>query len=59
MLESINEIEKLTKELIVAGKILNEAKGTFAEIKAKIKLEKEKINGLKITIKAEANSLVN
>ena len=55
MLESINKIEDLTKELIVSGKELNECKGKYAEIRAKIKLEKEKINGLKITIKAEGN----
>ena len=32
MLHSINEIDKLTKELIVAGKVLNDAKGKYAEI---------------------------
>jgi peptidoglycan hydrolase CwlO-like protein len=56
MLIAINEIEDLTKQLIVTGKELNEVKGRYAEIKAKIKLQKEKINGLKITIRAEAVS---
>ena len=58
MLAAINKIGDLTEELIVAGKELNDAKGKFSEIKAKIKLEKERVAGLKITIRAEASSFM-
>ena len=48
-----NEVVRLTNELISAGGILNDARGKFAEIKARIKAEKEKINTLKVLIRAE------
>jgi hypothetical protein len=52
-----NEVVRLTQELIKSGSILNEAKGKYAEIKARIKAEKEKINSLKIIIRAEGSQL--
>lgn len=48
-----NELVELTRDLISAGNELNIAKGKFAEIKAKIKLKKELMNVLKVTIRAE------
>ena len=55
MIEATNEVVKLTKELIEAGQVLNTAKGKYAEIKAKIKTQKEIINSLKVIIRAESN----
>lgn len=53
MLEATNEVVRLTNELISAGKILNTAKGNYREIQAKIKAQKEVINSLKCSIRAE------
>ena len=55
--EVTNEIGDLTKQLIEAGKVLNDAKGFYTEIKAKIKWKKEVANSLKVQIRAEANTL--
>ena len=55
MLQATNEVVSLTKELIVTGGVLNEAKGKHAEIKAKIKAQKEIINSCKVVIRAEHN----
>ena len=57
MLQATNEIVKLTNELIGSGKILNEAKGKYREIQAKIKCQKEIINSLKVSIRAEGSHL--
>lgn len=53
MLEATNEVVRLTQELISSGKKLNEAKGAYREIQAKIKAQKEIINSLKCSIRAE------
>jgi hypothetical protein len=53
----IKLIEAISKEDKRKAKIEKQiAKGKFAEIKAKIKAQKEIINSLKILIKAEHNS---
>lgn len=57
LIEATNEVERLTAELIVSGRVLNEAIGKHAENKAKIKLNKEIINSLKIVIRAEGSHL--
>ena len=57
MLESQNRTMELTKQLIELGKKLNELKGQYAEIKAKIRLEQEIRNTLKVSIRAEANAI--
>jgi len=57
MLENINILTQLTSQLIEVGKELNVAKGKYQEVKAKIRLRKEIINGLKVTIRAEANAV--
>ena len=48
-----NELIELTRELVTVGNELNAVKGRFSEIKAKIKLKKELMNVLKVTIRAE------
>lgn len=53
--ESMNLVTQLTGDLIKAGQELNEKKGKFTEIKARIKAEKERINCLKVLIRAENN----
>ena len=57
MIEATNEVVSLTKDLIESGKILNDARGKYHEIKAKIKAQKEIINSLKTIIKAEGSHL--
>ena len=57
MLAATNEVVNLTKDLIASGQILNDAKGKYQEIKAKIKAQKEVINSLKTIIKAEGSHL--
>lgn len=57
MLEATNEVVRLTNELIHAGQILNDARGKYAEIKAKIKSQKEIINSCKVVIRAEGSHL--
>ena len=52
-----NEIVNLTNELITAGTELNEKRGKYREIQAKIKAQKEIINSLKMQIRAEGSSL--
>jgi hypothetical protein len=56
MIEATNEIVNLTKQLISAGQALNDVKGKYTEIKAKIKAQKEIINSLKVVIRAENNT---
>jgi len=53
MVTATNEVVRLTQELITIGTELNQWRGKFAEVKAKIKAQKEIINSLKIVIKAE------
>jgi hypothetical protein len=53
MLQATNEIVRLTNELIVSGTLLNQAKGQYREIQARIKAQKEIINSLKVAIRAE------
>jgi hypothetical protein len=53
MLEATNEIVRLTQDLIQAGKVLNDAKGYYREIQARIKAQKEIINSCKVVIRAE------
>jgi capsule polysaccharide export protein KpsE/RkpR len=55
MIHATNEVVKLTQELITVGTALNEVRGKFHEIKARIKAEKEKINSLKVVIRAESS----
>jgi hypothetical protein len=57
MLEATNEVVRLTKELINIGTELNAVSGRYAEVKAKIRANKEIISSCKIAIKAESNSL--
>jgi hypothetical protein len=57
MLEATNEVVRLTNELITAGATLNQAKGLYREIQARIKAQKEIINSLKVAIKAEGSHL--
>jgi peptidoglycan hydrolase CwlO-like protein len=57
MIEATNEVVNLTHQLIAVGTELNLVKGKFAEIKARIKAEKEKINSLKVIIRAEGSHL--
>ena len=62
-----NELNKVIGEyheikatsLILKDKELNKVNGEYREIKARIKAVKERINTLKILIRAEANSLSN
>ena len=53
LLQATNEVVKLTNELIEAGNALNEKRGKYREIQAKIKCQKEIINSLKVSIRAE------
>jgi peptidoglycan hydrolase CwlO-like protein len=57
MLQATNEVVRLTNELIEAGNALNEKKGKYREIQAKIKCQKEVINSLKVSIRAEGSHL--
>lgn len=57
MLEATNEIVRLTNELIEAGNLLNEKRGKYREIQARIKAQKEIINSLKVSIRAEGSHL--
>jgi len=57
LITATNEVERLTAELIVSGGVLNDAIGRHAENKAKLKLQKEIINSLKIIIRAEGSHL--
>ena len=57
LIGATNEVERLTADLIVSGGVLNEAMGKHAENKAKLKLQKEIINSLKIIIRAEGSHL--
>ena len=53
MLEATNKVVGLTEQLIQAGTDLNEKRGKYHEIKARIKAQKEIISSLKEIIKAE------
>ncbi len=53
LLSATNEVVRLTNELISFGQTLNDAKGKYQEIKAKIKAQKEIINSCKVVIRAE------
>jgi len=55
MLEATNEVVRLTQELIAVGTELNKWRGKYNEIKARIKTQKEIINSLKVSIRAEHN----
>jgi hypothetical protein len=57
MLEATNEVVRLTQELIESGNLLNSAKGKYRETQAKIKAQKEIINSLKVSIRAEGSHL--
>ena len=57
LLQATNEVVRLTTELIEAGNLLNERKGKYREIQAKIKAQKEIINSLKVSIRAEGSHL--
>ena len=57
MLDATNEVVRLTNDLIEAGNLLNEKKGKYREIQAKIKAQKEIINSLKVSIRAEGSHL--
>jgi len=66
LMQATNEVKELNSQLILKGGelnnqliILQKIKGEYAEIKAKIRLQKEISNSLKIAIRAEANSLSN
>jgi len=53
LLSATNEVVRLTQELIAVGTELNSWRGKYNEIKAKIKTQKEIINSLKVSIRAE------
>ena len=57
MLDATNEVVRLTNELIERGNTLNKAKGEYREVQAKIKAQKEIINSLKVSIRAEGSHL--
>lgn len=57
MLEATNEVVRLTQGLIAIGTELNTIRGKYNEIKARIKTQKEIINSLKISIRAEGSQL--
>lgn len=57
MLEATNEVVRLTNGLIEAGNALNEKRGKYREIQARIKAQKEVINSLKVSIRAEGSHL--
>jgi peptidoglycan hydrolase CwlO-like protein len=57
MLSATNEVVRLTQELIEIGTELNKWRGKYNEVKAKIKTQKEIINSLKVSIRAEGSHL--
>jgi len=57
MLEATNEVVRLTQELITVGTELNVWRGKYHELKARIKTQKEIINSLKVSIRAEGSVL--